>query len=270
MAATAAEAAGTVRRAWYTLATAFRLQLRLSVATPNYLSSVFFQPALMAILAGLVFEVAGKAEAVEFAAVGAGMFGVWNSNLHASAGIIQGERRYHTLEFLVTTRSPLFLVILGKTVAAAAFSLLSLGVCVGVVAVGFGRPLQVASVWVLLLGVAVSMAAVTVVGLLLSSLAVTTRHYWRLFDFFYLVFILSGLLFPVELLPRPIQPLSYLLPTTWSAGLVRAGLGTAESGRWLVYAVGAVATTAAYLVAALGVYSVVIRVARVEARLARY
>ena len=162
------------RGVWYTLATGFKLQLYLNIATPNYISAVFFQPAVMAILTGLIFTVSGKTEHLDYAVVGAGMFGVWNSNLYASAGIIQGERRFGTLEFLATTRSPLFLVILGKTMGAAVFSLFSLVVSMAVMAVAFQYRLHVANGWVFLLSIVVSMITVTVVGLLLSSLSVVT------------------------------------------------------------------------------------------------
>lgn len=260
----------TVRSIWYTLVTAFKLQLHLSVATPNYISAVFFQPAVMAILTGLIFKVSGKTEYLDYALVGAGMFGVWNSNLYASAGIIQGERRFGTLEFLLTTRSPLVWVVLGKTVAAAAFSLLSLVVSMGVMSLLFRRPLHVANGWVFLLSIAVSVAAITVIGFLLSSLSVATRYYYRIFDFFYLVLILSGLVFPVDLLPRFIQPLCYLLPTTWSIALFRTGLGMVDRDRWLYYTVGSLAITAVYLIGALALYSVAIRKAREQARVGRY
>lgn len=258
------------RGVWYTLATGFKLQLYLNIATPNYISAVFFQPAVMAILTGLIFTVSGKTEHLDYAVVGASMFGVWNSNLYASAGIIQGERRFGTLEFLATTRSPLFLVILGKTMGAAVFSLFSLVVSMAVMAVAFQYRLHVANGWVFLLSIVVSMITVTVVGLLLSSLSVVTRYYYRIFDFFYLVFILSGLVFPIDLLPRCIQPLCYLLPTTWSILLYRAGLGTVDGDRWMFYTAGSIAITAVYLIVAFFVYRTVIHKARVEARLGRY
>lgn len=253
-----------------TLGASYRFQMRLNLATPNYISAVFLQPCLLAIISGLVFRAYGRPQCFSYVVTGAGMFGALNSNLYVAGGIINGERRYGTLEYIITTRSSLFTIVIGKALASASFSLLAFGVSAVSAALTMGQAVIVSDALSTMVSLFACMASLVVLGLMLGTLFFAVRHYQRVNDFFYLIFIASGLMFPTSMLPAPIRVLSCLLPTTWSTEALRISMtGQGRellASRWVYSGI----LTVVYLAASIWLYEAVMRFARANARFGRY
>lgn len=143
------------------------------------------------------------------------------------------EKRGRSFERLLLAPVPLELVMLTKTLGAVLFGIVNafVPVVLASVLVGIGRvhwPLFVASVWL----VAISSAFL---GLLV---AVTVREVFEaqmlsnLFRFPML--FLCGLFFPIRSLPSCLRPISYALPLTYGADLLRRAFrGISNFPVWL-------------------------------------
>ena len=67
------------------------------------------EPLIIATLAFYMFKAGGRPGTLFYAALGAGVLGIWSSTLFGSGGAIQWQRWQGTLELLVAAPPPLFL-----------------------------------------------------------------------------------------------------------------------------------------------------------------
>jgi ABC-2 type transport system permease protein len=88
-------------------------------------------------------------------------------------------------------------------------------------------PFHLAHPWLFALSIPVAVVALGLMGLLLASTFVLYRHANALSNLLeYPVWIASGLVFSISVLPGWIQPVSYVLPPYWGMQAIRhAALG---------------------------------------------
>jgi ABC-2 type transport system permease protein len=179
-------------------------------------------PIVQATLAVYLFRAGGQSPRLLDAAVGAGMMGVWSSVLFGSGGAIQNQRWQGTLEMImlaprrpVTVLLPITLAT-GVTGAYALLATLVWGRLLYGVRLDFAHPVAfvvAAVVCVLALGMS---------GLLLASTFVLMRNANALANTLeYPVWLVSGMLVPLTVLPPWTGPIAAALPTTWGARALR-------------------------------------------------
>ena len=95
----------------------FRMR-EFGVSTWFILMSVI-QPVIFATIAFYMFEAGGKPGTLLYAALGAGMMGIWSSTLFGSGGALQWNRWQGTLELLVASPPPFLVVLLPLTLATS-------------------------------------------------------------------------------------------------------------------------------------------------------
>lgn len=219
------------------LLSSFREQA-ISRATDNFfIGTLFIQPVLFTLLSVGIYRYGGKPDLGLYAVIGAGMIGIWNNNLWTSGSIVQDERRGGTLELLVAAPTSLEIVLLGKSLSNAVASILALAITFGTGLVAYRLPLDIDQPLAFAGAVLLTLIAMTMLGLLLGSLFVLARAAGQLATVLnYPIFILSGLTFPLTVLPLWIRPLSYSLVSTWgNLALARAAGAAAQSSLWITY-----------------------------------
>src|SRR4029077_18936690 len=77
------------------------------------------QPVIFATIAFYMFKAGGRPGTLLYAALGAGMMGIWSSTLFGSGGALQWNRWQGTLELLVASPPPFVVVLLPLTLATA-------------------------------------------------------------------------------------------------------------------------------------------------------
>ena len=82
--------------------------------------------SIFATIAFYLFGAGGRPGTLLYAALGAGMMGIWSSTLFGSGGAIQWQRWQGTLELLVAAPPPFLFVLLPLTLATATVGLYSL------------------------------------------------------------------------------------------------------------------------------------------------
>jgi ABC-2 type transport system permease protein len=181
-----------------------------------------FVPIVQATLAVYLFRSGGEHHRLLQAAVGAGLMGVWSSVLFGSGGAIQNQRWQGTLEMIMLAPRRPVIVLLPITLATAvtgSYALLATlvwGWLLYGIRLDFAHPVE------FVLAALVCVLALGMSGLLLASTFVLMRNANALANTLeYPVWLLSGMLVPITVLPAWTGPLGAALPTTWGARALR-------------------------------------------------
>jgi ABC-2 type transport system permease protein len=187
-----------------------------------FLGITLITPVIVATVAFYMFRAGRQEGTLLYAALGAGLMGVWSSVLFGSGGAIQWQRWMGTLEILVAAPAPLVLVLLPLTVATAAFGLYSLAATVLWGRLLFGIPFELEHPLLFALALPATVIGLGLLGLLLASTFVLYRQANALSNLFEEpIWLVTGLLVPVSLLPGWVEPLSWILAPTWGVRAIR-------------------------------------------------
>jgi ABC-2 type transport system permease protein len=249
------------------VAEAALLQLRTQRHPTNHVLGVV-QPASFLLIAALASRRTGRID-LEDAALGAALVALWGATIWSGGSILRGERWQGTLSQIVARPTGLGTVLLGKTLGSTVRSAVFIGATVTVAAAALGHALDVARPLPFLAALLGVIASAVALGMLLSCIFVLTRAAGRISEaLMYPIFILGGMLVPIELLPGWIQPLSTVVSLRWGAELLKAaadGEGQAAHA-WLLLA----GTTAVYALLARLAFQRVLDKARRDGTLDLY
>jgi len=193
-----------------------------SVAKP--LASALILVVMLDVISG-----GAKPEYRAFVVVGSALWAFVLSGVSGLAWMILDDReRYRMLKYVYVSPSEFLVVMLGRGVARIGVGAMGAAItlAIGVVVLGVpfapGRidlPLLVA---VMVLGV----TAILAIGLLLAAICMQTRQEsWSYPEAAAgALFLLSGVVFPLTVLPGPIQAIGLVTPLTWWVEGVRRGL----------------------------------------------
>jgi ABC-2 type transport system permease protein len=232
-----------------------------------YLLLTVIQPVIFATIAFYMFRAGRQEETLFYAALGAGMMGVFSSMLFGSGGTITWWRWQGYLEPLVAAPAPFLLVLLPSTLASATTGMYSLVATLLWGRVAFGIPFDVAHPWLFALSLPATVVGLGMLGLLMAATFVFYRHANAIMNMLeYPIWLLSGVIFPLGLLPEWTRPVSWLLAPTWG---IRAVRGAALGGDGIWEAIGmCLALGAVYLAIGALFVDLFLRFARERATLA--
>jgi ABC-2 type transport system permease protein len=190
--------------------------------------SIFFilvsvlQPLIFATIAFYMYEQGARAGTLLYVALGAGLMGMWSSTLFGSGGAIQFQRWQGTLEIVIAAPPPFFLTMLPLTLATASIGLYSVAATLFWGVILFDVPIELEHPFLFALALPATTVALGLLGLVLASTFVLYRHATAFSNLLeYPVWLVSGLLIPISLLPGWVEPISWLLAPTWGVRAVR-------------------------------------------------
>jgi ABC-2 type transport system permease protein len=187
-----------------------------------FLLMCVLQPIIFATIAFYMFKAGGRPGTMLYAALGAGMMGIWSTTLFGSGGALQWNRWQGTLELLVAAPAPFIVVLVPLTIATSITGAYSLIATLVWGSVFFGVPLHLAHPVLFVLAVPIAVLALGLMGLMMASSFILYRHANALSNLLeYPVWIATGLLFPIALLPAWLQPISWLLAPRWGIDAIR-------------------------------------------------
>ncbi|HEX7745225.1 MAG TPA: ABC transporter permease [Micromonosporaceae bacterium] len=235
--------------------------------SPFEIATAFVVPLVQATLAVYLFRAGTEPHRLLEAAVGAGMMAVWSSVLFGSGGAIQNQRWQGTLEMLMLAPRPPALLIFPITLATAVTGTYAMMATLVWGRLVYGIPLDVADPVGFLVAVPAVILGLGMFGLLLASTFVLMPNANALNNTLeYPIWLVSGMLVPVTVLPGWTGPLGAVLPTTWASRAVREA-ATGSGPVWPSLGV-CLAISAVCLAAGTVVMSHVERRARANATLA--
>ncbi len=168
-----------------------------------------------------------------YAALGAGLMGIWSTTLFGSGGAIQWQRWQGTLEVLVGSPAPFLLVLVPLTLATASIGLYSIVMTLLWGRLFFGVPLDFVHPGQLAVALPVTVVSLGLLGLVLASTFVLYRNanaFANLLE--YPVWLVTGLLVPLSLLPGWVEPISWVLAPTWGVRAIRDAALGGGGGAW--------------------------------------
>jgi ABC-type polysaccharide/polyol phosphate export permease len=196
-------------------------------------NSLFFilisvlQPVIFASIAFFMVQNGNRSGTLLYVALGAGLMGIWSATLFGSGGAIQWQRWQGTLELLVAAPAPFIMSLLPLTIATSSIGLYSIVATLVWGRIFFGVPLDFAHPFQLAVALPTTVLSLGMLGLVLASTFVLARNanaFSNLLE--YPVWLATGLLVPLTLLPAWVEPLSWLLAPSWGIRAIReAALG---------------------------------------------
>jgi ABC-2 type transport system permease protein len=182
--------------------------------------------ALILVVMVQVITGAQGGEILQFIIVGAAL---WNVVSGVLAGLVQSiledRERYRMIKYVVLTPPSLFPFLLGRSLARVIVSFVAVVLTLGVGVVFLGVDLQLNLPYLVSASV-LGVLAVMALGIFMAGWCLQLRQEaWSypeaIAGAFYLV---SGAIFPIDVLPSILHPVAYALPTTWWLEASRRGL----------------------------------------------
>ena len=261
---------------------AFEHQARHFLSDPGWLIPNIILPFIITLVALLLYG-SNDGPVVMYAVLGGGMMGMWGNTLYASGYSIQSERWWGTLESVLAVPTPLIWIIAGRTIWNALIGVAN-GLAILAVAVFvLQAPIAVADLPLFLFAFVMTLLSLAALGLVFSSAFVLTRQAGVLTNGLeYPIYVATGCMYPIAILPFLTGPLSLSLAPSWGIDAIRIAAGYNPQGLWdgylgtldpvVAYAVDiavVVVMACAYLVIAFYLFGVVDRRARIEGDLGR-
>jgi ABC-2 type transport system permease protein len=192
-----------------------------------FLITTVFGPALIATIAYYMFKTGQRPGTLFYASLGSAVYGIWSATLFGSGGALAWQRWQGTLEVVVSTPTPLLLIVLPLTLSTSSIGLYSLASTLIWGRVVFGIPFQIAHPLAFVVAVPVTILGLGLLGVVLASTFILYRHANALSNMLeWPVLLVTGLLVPLSLLPGWSHPIAWVLAPTWGVRAIRgAALG---------------------------------------------
>ncbi|MEO8470522.1 MAG: ABC transporter permease [Chloroflexota bacterium] len=164
-----------------------------------------------------------------FVVVGSALWAFVVSGIAGLAqSILEDRERYRTLKYVYVSPSDFLTILIGRGVARLGVGLAGAVITLVVGVIVLGVPFDPATVdWPLLAVVFVlGLGSIIAVGLLMAGIVIQTRQEsWQYPEAFAgAIFLVAGAVFPLGVLPAPVQVIGLLTPLTWWIAGVRRAL----------------------------------------------
>ena len=216
-----------MRRAFRLFWTGWVFNVKNLTMSGFFMLNAAILPIFYSTIAYYMFRSGARPGSLLYVSLGAGMMGIWSSVLFGSGGLIQWQRWQGTLEYVIGVPTRLILVILPMTIATASIGLYSLVSTLAWSWLIFGLPFELAHpVW-FVVALPAAIIALGLLGLVLASTFVLLRNANSLSNLLeYPVWLVTGLLIGISILPGWTHPISWVLAPTWGIRAMReAALG---------------------------------------------
>ena len=198
------------------------LFLIYSVAKP--LASALILVVMLDVISG-----GGKPEYRAFVIVGSALWAFVLSGVSGLAWMILDDReRYRMLKYVYVSPSDFLAVVFGRGVARIGVGAMGAAITLGVGILVLGVPFDLGAVHWVLLVVVMTLGVISIlgIGLLLAAICMQTRQEsWSYPEAAAgALFLISGVVFPLAVLPLFAQAIGLLTPLTWWIEGVRQAL----------------------------------------------
>lgn len=252
---------------------AMYLQMKNFLADPQWIIPSIIAPFIFTLVALLLFaSVTGPI--LLYAVLGGGLMGMWGTTVYGSGSSITFDRWNGTMEATLAAPVPLIWIIIGRVTWNTMIGVLN-GVAILIIGVlWFRTGIAVADPVLFFIASVATFISLSSFGLLLSTIYVLSRKSGFIMNSLEIpVYIATGTMFPVVLLPFFVIPISFILGPTWGIDAIRkaaisgyVGIGTSYWEDLLIMA----AATAAYFAISFYLFVRVERLAKENGTLEEY
>jgi ABC-2 type transport system permease protein len=182
--------------------------------------------ALILVLMFTVITGGQQGEFLEFLIVGSALWQIVFGVLAGLVlGILEDRERYRMIKYVVLTPASLFPFLLGRSTARLGISFLAVAITIGVGVFFLGVDLR-PNLPLFVIATLVGVPAVIALGIFMAGWCMQLRQEaWSYPEAIAgSLYLISGAIFPIDVLPAFFQPFAYAFPTTWWLEASRRGL----------------------------------------------
>jgi len=200
--------------------------------------------------------------------------GMWGNTLYGSGFALAFDRWNGTIEYVLATPSRLVWIIAGRSASNAVLGLVNALAILAVVMFGYGTLLAVANPILFLIALVLTLASLSALGVVFCSAFLLSRSALVLTNGLEMpIYVASGSMFPIALLPFWSHPLSLSLGPTWGIDAMRYAAEDAYKGLgfgyWIDLSV-VLMSTVIYLAIGFWLFMVTEKKVRNDATLVEY
>lgn len=200
----------------------FKQQLIHFIADPQWIIPSIIAPFIFASVM-LMMQPDKSGTFVLQAVLGGGVLGMWGNTLFASSFSLSYDRMNGTLDNILATPTGLFDVMVGRSLWNTFIGLANMAMVLAFAVLVSPAPIEVAHPLAAILMLGLVLASLASIGLLFSVAFVFSRRSYILTAMLeYPIYVLSGAIVPITMLPAPCQPISMAMAPTWGVEALRA------------------------------------------------
>lgn len=246
-------------------------QFRTSIGRPMFRFCVIAQPIIFGLLLGMIYLERSEMDFTIYAVFGSGLSTFWSSICFSSASDIHRERWYGTLETIYAAPAGFKWIVLGKIIGNSVWGFLSICLSFSVVSLVFQKRIMVDNILWLIIGLSLMTLSLVAIGYLFAALFTLSRNARVLMNFMeFPIYILCGILFPIEQLPALLRTVAYVLSPTWAVKIIHYAVWGGTWNEVLPYILGLLLLTVVYTMLSLIMFKKIDVKCRVEATLEVY
>jgi ABC-type multidrug transport system permease subunit len=205
---------------WYAFRGALLQQWRVSSKGIERWTFIFSTAPNAAVLAWVVRE-STEPLALAYVSLGSFMMALWNGGVFRVGWSLTNELWSGTFELSIASKSPAFVITFGKALALIASSIIAGAASFFVVVAVAQDMLSVDSIPLLFVSLVVAFIALAAGCFIFAPLMALSRGRGGFFNAFLpLGTVLSGFLYPLTTLPKGLEVVGHLLPTSWAMDAV--------------------------------------------------
>lgn len=192
------------------------VQMKQSISRSMFKFCIFANPIISAFLLGMIYRNKSTEDFMLYAFIGSGISTFWSSICYSSASDIEREKWIGTLPVLFTSPVGFINIILGKILGNTIWGLFSFSLSIGTVYFLFDIPLIFHNKYYFIIIFILMLFSMITIAFFMCSLFTLSRKISLIMNFIeYPFMIITGLFFPISILPTYIQYISYLFSPTW-------------------------------------------------------
>jgi ABC-2 type transport system permease protein len=240
-------------------------------ADPQWIIPNIIAPFVFTAVALIFFRNVSGSLAL-YAVLGGGMMGMWGNTLYGAGFALSFDRWNGTLEYVLATPSRLVWIVAGRSASSAVLGLENALAILVIAVFGYKVELGISNPALFLLALVLTLASLSALGVLFCSSFLLTRSAQVLTNGLEMpIYVASGSMFPIALLPFWSHPFSWALGPTWGIDAMRSAAGYSVVGSvyWLDILI-VFTSTIVYLAIGFWLFIFVEKKARRDATLEEY
>jgi ABC-2 type transport system permease protein len=199
------------------------LTSKLFFADPQWLIPNIIAPFIFTMVAFFLFQ--GQTSSSEFLlylVLGSGLMGMWGTTIYASANSIGFDRWNGTMEATLAAPMPLSWIALGRVIFNTFQGVINALFILAIGLIWFRVGFVVVNPGLFLLAAVCTFVSLSSFGLLMTTVLLLSRKGGFITNSMEIpVYIATGTMFPVLILPLVALPFSFILAPTWGIDAIR-------------------------------------------------
>lgn len=202
----------------------YELRYFTNLRNKMYQFLIFVQPLLFLTVFYFLQQIRGNTNLEHFVIVSS-LISMWSYVLYSSGSSLISQKWSGTLEFIISSQTSLYQVILTKTISNSIVALLAMIMNFIYAKVFFQLPINIEHLGLFIIGIFLLLLSLCSIGMILAAVFAVFQNVFEYQDFILTpMVLLSGIFLSVSTYPLPLQIVSSMIPMTWGVKTIYAAL----------------------------------------------